>query len=79
MPARKPDPPAEANDPTEYQRFVEIARELGVDESPGALDRAFEKVIPTSRREAAGELRQTRPASNTPPQHRPVRRKATDL
>ncbi len=31
--------------PREYRRFVEIARELGVDESPDALDWAFEKVI----------------------------------
>ena len=38
----KPKP----DDPAEYERFVEIARSLGVDESPDALDRAFDKVIP---------------------------------
>ena len=45
MPARKPSPPVAPDDPAEYERFVEAARKLGVDESPDALDRAFEKVI----------------------------------
>jgi hypothetical protein len=29
----------------EYRRFVETARELGADESPEAMDRAFERVV----------------------------------
>jgi hypothetical protein len=33
------------DNPEQYRRFVETARELGADESPGALDRAFEKVV----------------------------------
>ncbi len=46
VPARKPpEPPTAPDDPAEYERFVEIARELGVDETPDALDRAFDKVI----------------------------------
>jgi hypothetical protein len=32
-------------DPDQYRRFVETARELGTDESPAAMDRAFERVI----------------------------------
>jgi hypothetical protein len=41
---RKPQKPRPIEDPAEYQRFVEAARALGVDESPDALDRAFERV-----------------------------------
>ena len=44
MPARKPQTPKPLEDPAEYQRFVEAARALGADESPDALDRAFERV-----------------------------------
>ena len=33
-------------DPKQFQRFVETARKIGVDESPESLDRAFEKVVP---------------------------------
>lgn len=40
--------------PTEQlERFKETARELGVDESPGALDRAFQKIDPKATSEAA--------------------------
>jgi hypothetical protein len=48
MPVRKPPPPKvppDADDPAESQRFIDMAREVEVDETPGALDRAFEKVI----------------------------------
>jgi hypothetical protein len=37
--ATKPD------DPEEYRRFAETARELEVDESADAMDRAFERVF----------------------------------
>ena len=30
----------------QFERFVEAARKIGVDESPEALDRAFDKVVP---------------------------------
>jgi hypothetical protein len=59
MPSRRPPPNAPdvtPDDPAEYQRFLDIAHEVGADEDPEALDRAFEKVIsrtpnsPTSRR-----------------------------
>jgi hypothetical protein len=47
MPARSPKlSPKAIEDPAEYARFVEAARKLGVDESPDALDRAFERIIP---------------------------------
>jgi hypothetical protein len=53
--ARKPQKPRPVEDPAEYQRFVETARALGVDESPDALDRAFDRII--------------RGAGQPPPQH----------
>ena len=35
----------EPDNPEECCRFVETARKLGADESPGAMDRAFERVV----------------------------------
>jgi hypothetical protein len=32
------------DNPEQYRRFVETARELGADESPDAMDKAFERV-----------------------------------
>jgi hypothetical protein len=40
---RKPKPPPD--DPEEFKRFIDMAREVEADESPEAVDRAFEKVI----------------------------------
>jgi hypothetical protein len=40
---RKPKPPPD--DPEQLKRFKEMAREVEVDETPGAMDRAFDKVI----------------------------------
>ncbi len=37
-------------DKGQFERFVEAAREIGVDEDPEALDRAFQRVIPSPRR-----------------------------
>jgi hypothetical protein len=53
MPIRKPKPllpSPNADDPEQYRRFVDMAREVEADETPGATDRAFEKVIRPSRR-----------------------------
>jgi hypothetical protein len=44
MPAPKPEVPPTADDPAESQRFIDMAREVGVDESPEAMERAFAKV-----------------------------------
>jgi hypothetical protein len=33
-------------DKRQYERFVETARKLGVDESEEAFDRAFRKILP---------------------------------
>jgi cell fate (sporulation/competence/biofilm development) regulator YlbF (YheA/YmcA/DUF963 family) len=45
MPARKPQTSRPIDDPAEYQRFLDMAREVEADETPGALDRAFDKVV----------------------------------
>jgi hypothetical protein len=45
------DPPPEADNPEQSRRFIDMAREVQVDESPGAFDRAFEKIVkPTPQR-----------------------------
>ena len=51
--AKKPSVPPDADDPAESQRFIDMAREVEVDESPGAFDRAFQKVArpPVPKRE----------------------------
>lgn len=33
------------DNPEQFKRFIEMAREVEVDESPDALDRAFNKVV----------------------------------
>jgi len=40
---RNPKPPPD--DPEQLKRFKEMAREVEVDESDGAMDRAFERVV----------------------------------
>lgn len=56
MPPRKPAVPSDADDPTESQRFIDMAREVEVDESPGAFDRAFEKAVrPPARKREPGK------------------------
>lgn len=42
--ARNPSP--KPDDAEQYRRFVDVAKELGVDENdPDAMDRAFERVV----------------------------------
>jgi len=41
--AKKPN--RKAADKAQFQRFVETAKKIGVDERPEALDRAFERVV----------------------------------
>jgi len=42
MPARKPSPP---DDPAQYQRLLDIAKELGVDGSQ-SMDEVFDRLKP---------------------------------
>jgi hypothetical protein len=40
---RKPKP--KPDNPEQFKRFIKVAREVEVDESPEALDRAFKRVV----------------------------------
>lgn len=44
-PARTPTKRKSGADKGQFERFVEAAREIGMDEDPEALDRAFERVV----------------------------------
>jgi hypothetical protein len=44
---RKPVP--KPDDPEQFKRFIDMARKVEVDESPGAFDRAFDKVMTAAR------------------------------
>jgi hypothetical protein len=41
----KPKIPSNADSQEQSRRFIDMAREVEADETPGATDRAFEKVI----------------------------------
>jgi hypothetical protein len=41
---RKPTPKPKLTDAERHARFVETARQVEVDESPGAFDRAFDRL-----------------------------------
>lgn len=64
MAARKPppiEPPPNADNPEQSRHFIDMAREVEADETPGGTDRAFEKIIrraDVDRRQ--GNLRQPR-------------------
>ena len=45
MPTHRPKTTAQSDNPEQYRRFIEGARELGADESPDAMDKAFERVV----------------------------------
>ena len=55
--AEKPKPTSKPSKKTQYGRFVEAARKLGVDnkESAEAFERAFEKIVPPKRQVSGGE------------------------
>ena len=47
MPTRKPPPfDPKPDNPTQYQRFLDMAKEVETDESPDAMDKVFEKLKP---------------------------------
>ena len=52
MPAPKPEPPTNADDPEQSKRFIDMAREVGADEDPEAIDRAFKRVVPHPEKKA---------------------------
>lgn len=64
MPTKRdrPSRATEPDDPEEYRRFVETARALGADESPEAMERAFERVTGKSKKPQAAD----KPKKNAP-------------
>ncbi len=44
-PAKKPASRRKTADKEQFERFVETARQIGADEDPEALDRAFRKIV----------------------------------
>ena len=42
---RKSKPQRAKSDPEQLKRFIDMAREVEADETPGAMDRAFNKVV----------------------------------
>lgn len=47
-PAKKPN--RKTANKAQFERFVETAREIGVDENPEALDRAFDRIAPQKQK-----------------------------
>lgn len=43
-------PKSRPDDPEQFKRFIDMAHEVEADESPDAVDRAFDKVIRKPRR-----------------------------
>jgi hypothetical protein len=48
---RKPAPPVKPDDPAQYQRFPDMAKEVEADKSPDAMDRVFDKLKPVIKQE----------------------------
>jgi hypothetical protein len=46
QPKQKPEAKPKLTDTERHKRFVDMAHEIGADESPEAFDRAFDKVVP---------------------------------
>ena len=58
---RKPTP--KPDNPEQFKRFIDMAREVEVDESAEALERAFKRVVPHSPQSTSGSLGRTIPSS----------------
>lgn len=53
-----PEPPPTADNPAQSRAFIRKAREVEVDEAPGAMDRAFEQI--TGRRRKTSKVAEPR-------------------
>jgi hypothetical protein len=49
-PRKAPKPKAAAKDQAQFERFVEAARSLGVDESGKEFEREFAKIVPARQK-----------------------------
>jgi hypothetical protein len=47
--AQNPKPQARPDNPEQFKRFIDMAREVDADESPDAIDRALNKVVPRKK------------------------------
>jgi uncharacterized protein YktA (UPF0223 family) len=58
MPAQSQQPSAKDEEKLQYERFLEQARELGVDNEKGAatFEQAFEKIVPAKKKERQAPL-----------------------
>lgn len=61
MPRKQKHPP---DDPEQSKRFIDMAKEVEVDESPEAFDRAFQKVVKQPKPAASHPHRNGRRASS---------------
>jgi hypothetical protein len=49
--AEKPNPkPKKKTDKDQAERFIETARQIGVDETGARFERAFQKIVQTARK-----------------------------
>jgi hypothetical protein len=46
---------SQGSEKTQFERFIEAARSIGVDESGEEFERAFSKIVPPKRRETREE------------------------
>jgi hypothetical protein len=46
IPSMPGKPTPQPDDPAQYQRFLDMAKEVGADESPDGLDEAFDRLKP---------------------------------
>lgn len=61
---RKPQQPRKTEDPDQLRRFREMAREVEADDTEGAMDRAFDRVIrdkPTPRSDTDSDQKPAKP------------------
>lgn len=66
--ANRPDPKPDNQE--QLERFKQTAREVGVDETPGAFDKAFNSVIP--QRSAQPQEAPQKPAPRRSPGPKPT-------
>lgn len=53
-PGKPSKPEAAPKEKTQSERFIEAAREIGVDESGKEFERLFERVVPSRRKPSNG-------------------------
>ena len=62
----QPESCAGWDDPAESRRFIDMAREVGVDDDPTAFDRAFERLVRPKKSEHSSSIRRRIAKKKTP-------------